>query len=48
MPKVVPKMPRPAVILMSGNMITWNGTKAQMNMVKRRPFAHLTFHIAMA
>ena len=48
MPKVVPKTPRPAVILISGNMMIWNGTKAQMNMVKRSAFAHRTFQSAIA
>ena len=48
MPQVVPKTCSVAVILISGNMITWNGTKAQMNMVKRSVFAHQTFQTAIA
>ena len=39
---------RPAVILISGNMMIWKGTKAQMNMVKRSVFAQRTCQSAMA
>ncbi len=47
-PQVEPNRLRLAVILISGNIRIWNGTKAQMNIVKSSPFAHRTRQIAMA